>query len=53
MLKFYIYVSVMRLGKKSKDSEAKSQTVDGVSRLICTATTKTQLLTGILFKNIF
>nr|XP_022331230.1 phosphofurin acidic cluster sorting protein 2-like isoform X1 [Crassostrea virginica] len=31
---------IMRLGKKAKESESKSQVVDGINRLICT--TKTQ-----------
>lgn len=44
--KLCLFVIVMRIGKKSKDSEAKSQCIEGISRLICTATTKAQLLTG-------
>lgn len=35
-----IYVVVMRLGKKKekeRDSEPRSQNVDGISRLICSA----------------
>lgn len=39
-------LSVMRLGKKSKDSEAKSQIMDGVTRLICSSKTQNQPLRG-------
>lgn len=39
-------VSVMRIGKKSKDSESKSQVMDSISRLICTSKTQTSPLTG-------
>ena len=38
--------SVMRLGKKSKGDESKSQMVEGISRLICTSKSQSNPLTG-------
>ena len=37
---------VMRLGKKAKESESKSQVVDGINRLICTTKTQSYSLKG-------
>lgn len=36
----------MRLGKKAKESESKSQIVDGINRLICTTKTQSYSLKG-------
>ncbi|ELU12912.1 hypothetical protein CAPTEDRAFT_112775 [Capitella teleta] len=36
---------IMRIGKKSKDLESKSQMIDGISRLICTSKAQTNPLT--------
>ena len=38
--------SVMRLGKKSKEVESKSQTIEGINRLICTSKSQNHPLTG-------
>jgi hypothetical protein len=35
-----ISVLVMRLGKKSKDHDHKKETVDGLTRLVCTSRTQ-------------
>lgn len=36
----------MRIGKKAKDQEPKSQAMEGINRLICTSKTQTHPLTG-------
>lgn len=42
----WLSVVVMRIGKKSKDLESKSQLIEGICRLICTSKTQTNPLTG-------
>ena len=37
---------VMRIGKKSKEGESRSQVVDGINRLICTSKSQSHPLTG-------
>ena len=41
-----LMLPVMRLGKRSKDSESKSQVIDGINRLICTSKSQSQPITG-------
>ena len=40
-----IVISV-RIGKKSKDGESKSQTIEAINRLICTSKSQNQYLKG-------
>ena len=40
-----ISISV-RIGKKSKDGESKSQTIEAINRLICTSKSQNQYLKG-------
>ncbi len=42
----YVSVSVMRIGKKSKGEEPKSQMVEAINRLICTSKSQSDPLTG-------
>ena len=39
----------MRIGKKSKDPESKSQVIEGISRLICTSKNHNYTLKGSFF----
>ena len=39
----------MRIGKKSKEGESRSQVVDGINRLICTSKSQSHPLTGLYF----
>jgi len=49
----------MRIGKKAKEIESKSQVVEGINRLICTTKSQSYSLKGInpisniLFKELF
>ena len=36
----------MRIGKKTKELESKSQIIDGISRLICTSKSQNVALNG-------
>ena len=45
-LKSLSSIVVMRIGKKSKEGESRSQVVDGINRLICTSKSQSHPLTG-------
>lgn len=42
---FYLY-AVMRIGKKAKELESKSQVIDGINRMVCTTKSQNVTLTG-------